>query len=766
MKPPPPRRLLLYILLLALAAGLAGNAAGAPRLAALLWPAGALLAALAVARDVWRALRGGALGVDIIALLAILGAVALGENLAAIIIGLMVAGGNALEEFAEARATRELSALLARTPRIAHRETEAGLADIGVDAVAPGDTLLVKPGETVPVDGLLLDAPAMLDESALTGEPGPVTHPPGAAIRSGPVNAGGALRMRATAAAEASTYAAIVRLVRQASAERPPLVRLADRWALGFLGFTLALAAAAWALSGSPVRALAVLVVATPCPLILAAPVALVCGISRAARRGVIVKGGGALERLARARTVVFDKTGTLTGGAPRLTATEALDGFDPDEVLRLAASLDQFSQHAMAAAIVAGAQAAGLRLSPPGAVEEIAGGGLAGTVDGRRLVLGSAGLLEAAGLAIPAAGAAVRLAAAAPAAAWLAIDGQVAGALLFADRIRPETPRALRALRAAGLRRLVMATGDRAETAQAIGAALGLDAVHAELSPAGKIGVLQAERAGTRAVGAVTMVVGDGINDAPALAGADIGVAMGARGAAAAAEAADVVLLVDRLDRVAEAVVAAREARWIALQSIAAGMGLSAIAMLVAAAGHLPPVAGALLQEAIDVATILNALRALRAGNLPAPLADRGAVRTLVTEHAALRALLARMHRLADRMGEADGAAWVELPAIRDALATTLLPHQHAEEKHLYPELAARLGGRDPLGTMARFHEEIEEQATRLAALIDGAGAHPSEAELREARRLLYVLDALIALHLATEEELVSHVEDLPAHA
>jgi heavy metal translocating P-type ATPase len=751
---PPLRRLLLVLVLLGLAAGFAFG-----RLA---WDAAAALVALVVLADMMGSLRRGVVGVDVIALLAIVGALALGEHLAAVIIALMVAGGSALEEFAQARARRELASLVSRVPRIAHRQQGDRVADVPVDAVAPDDLLMIKPGEIVPVDGTVAVDAATLDESALTGEPLPVTRKQGDGVRSGVLNAGAPFTLRATASAERSTYAAVVRLVQAAERERAPLVRLADRWALWFLAVTLVLAGGAWWLAADPVRALAVLVVATPCPLILAAPVALICGVSRAARRGIIVKGPGVLERLARARTVLFDKTGTLTTGTPRIGGVETTEGFDPDEVLRLAGSLAQVSQHAVAAAITRAAQSLGLGLTMPHHVEEIPGGGLRGMVDDIQVVVGSAGLLAAAGLPPPTAGSVARMAAASASAAWVAVSGRIAGVLSLADRIRADTPRALRALRLAGIGRLAMVSGDRASSAEAVGATLGLDAVLADLSPAGKIDIVRAE-----ARNAPTVMVGDGINDAPALAAADVGIAMGARGAAAAADAADVVLLVDRLDRVADAVRIASRARGIALQSIGIGMGLSGAAMIVAALGHLPPVAGALLQEAIDVAVILNALRVLTGDIAPRPLSDRAAVDRVVEEHGRLRALLDRMRRAADRMDEPVDDPIGELRNINAALGALLLPHQLAEEQAVFPELAGRLGGRDPLGTMNRMHEEIAHLTARFAALVQGlTDGGASTGETREARRLLYALDAIITLHLAAEEELLSQVEDLPARA
>ncbi len=754
------RRWLLAAALLGLLAGAGAWLLGAPPpFVAACWLLASAPQAVMVAVDFLRGLRNGKIGVDLIALLAIVSAAALGEALTAAIIAIMVAGGGALEELAEARARRELSALLSRTPRSAHRIEPDGLHDIATASVQPGDRLLIKPGEAVPVDGRLANAAAVLDEAALTGEPPPVSRAPGEAVRSGVVNAGGPFELLATTTEAAGTYAAVVRLVHAAEAERPPMVRLADIWALWFLGLTVLVAGLAWWATGSATRALAVLVVATPCPMILAAPVALICGVSRAAQRGIIVKGGGVLERLSRAGTVLFDKTGTLTTGTPRLAGVATMEGFARDAVLRLAASLDQHSTHVSAVAIVAAARAAGLTLGAPTEVVEAPGAGLTGRVDGVAVAVGTVELLAMQGLHPPTDGATARLAAGAASASWVAVGGQVAGALLLADHIRPEAPRAVRGLRAAGLDRIVMVTGDRADAAQAVGETLGLDAVFAALDPIGKIAVLRRERAQ-----AATIMVGDGINDAPSLAAADVGIAMGARGAAAAADAADVVLLVDRLDRVVEARTIAQRARFIALQCVLVGMGLSALAMAVAALGYLPPVAGAVLQEVIDVAAILNALRVLVGGNAPAPLTDREAVGRVVADHARLRGLLERMRRTADQLGETGTMPPADLAAINAELNGFLLSHQADEERLVFPELALRLGGRDPLAMLARLHEEIADLAHRFAALVDGLlSPEASAAEADEARRLLYVLDAMVALHIAVEEAALSEVEDLP---
>jgi len=599
------------ILLAVLAAVIAGTIAwftGAHGLADVAWAAGLVVALIPLTTSVARELLRRETGVDVIALLAMAGALVLGQFLAGAVIGLMLSGGEALERYADGRARRELSALLARAPREVHVYEQGQLVTRDVSAVRPRDLLLVKPGEVIPVDGEILSAAAILDESALTGESLPVVRASGETVRSGVLNAGAALDMRALTTAEASTYAGIVRLVAGAQASKAPFVRLADRYALWFLGVTLVLAAVAWIVSGDPVRALAVLVIATPCPLILAAPIAIVAGISRAAQRGVIVKGGGALETLARVRTLVFDKTGTLTAGIPRLASVEVFGPVPPDDLLRLAASLDQVSPHVFADGIVAAARERDLALDFPSDVREHHGLGIEGRVGGERVALGQLRWLGD-GRALPAAAEVLRrrITTRGSAAVYVSVGGEIAGALLMEDPIRSETPEALRVLRSAGIRRIVLLSGDRQDVAQTVGKSLGVDAVLYEQSPEQKVEAVGRERRQ-----AVTVMVGDGVNDAPALAAADVGIAMGARGATASSEAADAVIVVDRIDRVGEAVLIARRARRVALESVLVGMALSIVGMVFATFGALPPLAGAFAQEAIDVAVIVNALRAL----------------------------------------------------------------------------------------------------------------------------------------------------------
>ena len=610
-------RTIVAVVVTGIAAGGVAWLAGRQGIAGGLWAATTAVALLPLVVQVVMSLLRGEIGVDVIALIAMGGALALGEYLAGAVVALMLSGGSLLESFAAARARKELSSLVERAPRVVHRYADGQLTEPGIETVRAGDLLMVKPGEIVPVDGVIADPLAVLDESALTGEALPVERRTGERARSGAVNAGGPFDLRAVATAEESTYAAILRLVREAEASRAPFVRLADRYALVFLAVSLLVAGLGWLLSGDPERALAVMVVATPCPLILAAPVAFVSGISRAAHRGIIIKGGVALEALARTRTLLLDKTGTLTTGVPAVTrietfiGIEGIEGIEPADLLGLAASLDQVSPHVLAAAIVAEAQRRGLPLRFPLDANEIPGTGIEGRVDGRRVALGKCDWI-AAGLPLPPEAVALRrqIAEAGLSNVFVGVDGAMAGVIVLEDRIRTDSAATLRDLRRRGVRRIVMVSGDHREVAEKVGAELGMDAVWAEQTPAAKVDAVQREK-----TSGITAMVGDGINDAPALAAADVGVAMGARGATASSEAADVVLMQDRLDRLAEALSISQRARSIAVQSVMAGMGLSLAAMLVAAAGHLKPLAGALLQEAIDVAVILNALRALGPG-------------------------------------------------------------------------------------------------------------------------------------------------------
>ncbi len=588
-----------------LGAGLGLAAAGRPEAAAWAWTAGTVPVLVALLAEILCGLLRGEIGLDIVAALSMTAALAFGETLAAAVVALMYSGGTFLEAFAEGRARREMRALLARVPRTATRHRNGGLDEVPLETILPGDLLLIRQGEVAPVDGTLASDRALLDLSALTGEPLPVRLDRGQEVMSGSTNAGDAFDLRAGRRAADSTYAGIVRLVEAAQRSKAPMSRLADRWSLLFLAATVTLAAAAWALTGDPIRAVAVLVVATPCPLILAVPVALVAGLSRAARFGVLIKGARPLEAMAGVRTMILDKTGTLTDGRPRIVRIEPAGDLTDTGLLALAASLEQASRHPMAQAIVAEARARGLALAVPEAVVEEPGEGLAGRVGGRGVVVGGTGYVAAAiGAPMPDG----RAGGDGSAVVAVAVDGRPAGRLVMADQLRRGTPELLAGFRRLGVACILLATGDRREVAEAVTAGLDIDAIRAGLTPAHKVDLVRA-RLGDGPV----MMVGDGVNDAPALAAADVGVAMGARGAAASAEAADVVLLVDRLDRLLAGIEIARRARRIALESVVAGIGLSVAGMVAAAFGHLTPVEGALLQEAIDIAVILNALRALR---------------------------------------------------------------------------------------------------------------------------------------------------------
>jgi heavy metal translocating P-type ATPase len=608
-------RALAILAVTAIAAGFLLHALDQAEAGRAVWAAAVAVLSVELAGEVVRTIVVDRhLGVDTIALIAMLGSLALGEELAGAVIGLMFSGGMAVEGAAAGRARRELRRLIERAPHVAQlRAADGSLREVPVEAVGVGDVIVVRTGEVVPVDGAIVGDEAVVDTSTLTGEPLPVTMREGDPVRSGVANAGAPFAVRTDRPAADSSYAALVRLVRQAQGERAPFMRMADRYAGYFLPLTLVVAGGAWVASGDPVRALAVVVVATPCPLILAAPIALVSGLSRAARQGVIVKGAGAIETLGVARTVLFDKTGTLTVGTPEVRDIVPLGGDAPAELLRLAASVDRLSAHVLGEALVRDAEEAGVSLATPVDVHEQPGQGIAATVDGRRVAVGSTAFLRTQGYEPEALSAAVLATGhgSGEARVLVGIDGVPAGVIVMADELRPDAEQIVARLRGEGIRHIAVASGDRTSVAERIGQQLGVDHVYAELSPEEKLSVVRALREDP-ALSPVIMV-GDGVNDAPALAIADLGIAMGAAGATVASETADVVITVDRIDRVVDAVHAGRRALFIARQSVIVGMGLSLVAMVFAAAGLLAPVAGAVLQEVIDLAVILNALRALR---------------------------------------------------------------------------------------------------------------------------------------------------------
>ncbi|SFI01026.1 heavy metal translocating P-type ATPase [Bradyrhizobium sp. Gha] len=749
---------LVAIAIAGLSAGILARAAGRPDLAGLAWAIGTAPVIGGLAVSIVRDLLRGRLGVDAIALLSMSAALALGQPLAGAVVALMYSGGNVLEDIAIARAEHDLRSLVDRAPRRAQRKTGERIEEVQIETVLVGEELLVRAGEIVPVDGIVCSATATIDESAVTGEPIPVEKTRGSAVFSGSLNAGETFELTVSAPAGESTYSGIVRMVTAAQTAKAPFVRLADRYALIFLPVTLVIAFLAWLISGDLTRSLAVLVAATPCPLILAAPVAFIAGVAQAARRGILAKGGGALEALARAHTVLFDKTGTLTVGGARLLSVEVAPGENPDEVLTLGASLEQASHHVLAKTVVAAAVDRGLKLKAPEQVKETMGTGLSGLIDGRRITAGSRELLRSSAELSPWELRALRRASWRSAlTVFVAVDGRPIGALLLADELRADTPRAIRLLRDAGIARMVMVTGDRAAAAQAIGAALDLDAVLADRVPSDKVEAVRTEQRLHP-----TIMVGDGINDAPALAVADIGVALGARGASASSEAADVVILADRLDRVGEAIIIAQRARRIAVQSIAVGMGLSIAAMVAATVGWLDPVPAAIVQEVIDVAVILNALRALAPAHGSAGRrisAEQG--QALHHDHQALFRDLDRLRKIVDAIDDVPPNTAAALIEEADRLVQgSVVTHERDDEGSVYPKIAEVLRERHGLSAMSRAHREILHLARLLARI---SADLPSEKIdryfVRDAQRVIEAIETLVRMHTAQEEDIYESV-------
>ncbi|MGV1914252.1 heavy metal translocating P-type ATPase [Rhizobium sp. 22-785-1] len=578
-----------------------------PVAAGWVWSAATLPVLLGLFVQIVMSLQKGDVGLDIVAALSMSAALIFGEPLAANVVAMMYAGGQVLEDFAQGRAKKEMTALMGRVAQTAMRFEGEVLQQVLITAIKPGDRLLIRQGDVLPVDGRVASDVAVLDLSALTGESLPQNILKGNEALSGSTSAGAAFELIASRPASESTYAGIVRLVEAAQSSKAPMVRMADRYAIGFLALTVTIAAITWLLTDDTIRVLSVLVVATPCPLILAVPVALISGMSRTARIGVLVKGGGVLETMSRVRTVILDKTGTITHGQAAITEIRTRDGFAETVVLKAAASLDQASGHVVATALIKAAQSRGLALSAPVSVVETPGTGIKGTVDGRKVIVGGNSFVAAETGDVRAEDLLKNIDPGAMTVA-VGIDGKIAGIIVLQDQIRTDAKPMLDDLRQAGVKRLVLASGDRGNIADKVGRQLGFDLVLGDLSPDAKVTAVRNE-----IMNGPVMMVGDGVNDAPALAAADVGVAMGAHGTASSSEAAGVVLLVDELAPLVKAMAVARRSRAIALQSVVAGLGMSLCAMAFASFGYLPPVQGALTQEVIDVAVILNALRALR---------------------------------------------------------------------------------------------------------------------------------------------------------
>jgi heavy metal translocating P-type ATPase len=582
-----------------------------PDAAQIVWMIGLVACAMPIIFLTLRNASQKRFATDIIAAIAIVGSIALELPIAGLVVVLMLEGGGALERYAEGKASEAVRLLEEATPRRAHRATASAVVDIDAADVVVGDVLLIRPGELIPCDGVVLDGASDVDMSALTGEPIPISAREGTTLLSGALNGAGILRLRTTARAAESQYARIVELVRTAQSHKAPLQRMADGYATWFTPLTLGVCAVTFAATRDWTRVLAVLVVATPCPLILATPVAFVGGINRAARRHVIIRNGGALEIMSRVTTVLLDKTGTITLGEPRLSAVRTVNGAGADEILRLAASVELGSSHRIARTVVSAAQERKLEIAPANAFREEAGNGVAAEVEGRAVRLGSRGYVLPAASVTPEALVALE---SGPALlrTYVALDGKLVATVEYDEELREDARPMLAQLRQLGVRHVALLSGDRLSNVRAMAERAGIADVRADLLPQDKATIV----AQLKREGQVVMMIGDGTNDAPALAAADVGVALAGHGGGVTAEAADVILLRDSLNSAAEALAIGRDTTRIARESIVIGLGLSGAAMAWAALGGITPVAGAMLQEAIDVAVIVNALRTIRGRN------------------------------------------------------------------------------------------------------------------------------------------------------
>lgn len=542
-----------------------------------------------------RAIKRRELGSDILAIVAILSAGLINEWLAAAVISAMLATGRSLERWAEGRARRQLEALLKRAPQIAHRIGLHGqIEDLKLSEISIGDRILVRAGEVVPIDGELLTE-GTFDEAAITGESLPRWRGKGEEISSGVLNSAAVIEMRTVRDAKSSTYSNLIRLVEQAQAASSTSVRMANRWAIWFVPVALLMALLAWVISGEVSRAVAVVVAATPCPLILAVPVAIISGMSKAAAKGAIIKGGAALEQLARTKTVMLDKTGTLTHGGPQLSALAVIPGANSEKVLAAVASLEQASAHIVARAIVAEAHQKGSALTMPSNVVEDHGHGLSGQVSGHHVVARQVSeqlpdwALVTSALQIE-----------------VLVDGKLVAVVGLDDPLRHDAEQTVRDLRNLDVERILLVSGDRQSTANRIGEQAGVDEIYGDCKPEHKLDLVASEMSKTTGT---VVVVGDGINDAPALAAAHVGVAMGARGSTAASEAADVVIVEDSIRHLAVAIEIAKGARRRALQASGVGMGLALATMTLGAFGIIDVTASAVAQELIDATAIIWAL-------------------------------------------------------------------------------------------------------------------------------------------------------------
>lgn len=573
-----------------------------PLLAQIIVTIAGAIVALTMLVGMVKTLRSGKYGVDLLAILAVVATLAVGEYWAAMVILVMLTGGDALEDYAAKKANTELKALLDNSPRFAHVATPDGSKDLPVNDVPVGAKIIVKPGELVPIDGLIIKGTGEFDESSLTGEARPVAKTVGDTVMSGSINGDEAITLTVTKLAKDSQYQQLVKLVQEAEQTPAHFVRLADRYAVPFTVVAILISLLAWWLSKDPRRFAEVLVVASPCPLILAAPVAMVSGMSRASRNGIVVKTGSVLEKLAGARTGAFDKTGTITNG--HLTVAQILPAgtITKERLLHLAASAEQDSSHILARSLLAYASQHNISLAAVSGLTEETGKGITAMIEDHQVKVGKRQFVAPQN----------QQAALDTTAIYLSVDGNYYGAIAFTDHVRPEAAQTMAKLKAAGVTNLIMLTGDQRAIAQQVAKAVGISTVKADLLPQDKIAALQSIPQSEHPV----FMVGDGVNDAPSLATADVGIAMGAHGSTAASETADVVILKDDLAKVAKAVTISQDTLRIAKQAVLIGIAICTILMLIASTGVIPAFVGAMLQEVIDTVSILWALKARQLHN------------------------------------------------------------------------------------------------------------------------------------------------------
>lgn len=555
-----------------------------------------LLLALIMFIDMIKVLKSGNFGIDLLAITAIVATIVLGQYWAGWIVLLMLTGGDTLEEYAANKAKSELKSLLDNTPSKAHLLKDGNVTDVDIDDVKVGDKILVRPKEQVPVDGLVIDGQSEIDESSLTGESVPVNVSEGSHVMSGSINGENPFQIKAEKIAADSEYQAIVKLVKESETHPAKFVRLADRYAVPFTLIAYIIAGVAWYISKDPVRIAQVLVVASPCPLILAAPIAFVSGMSRTSRNGIIIKSGTALEKLNSAKTVAFDKTGTITKGKLVVDEFRTTNHFDEKTVMSYAASIEQNSSHVMAEAIVDYARSNNVALKKTDDLKEITAEGIVGKVEGHVVKVGQASFVtkeavdEVKGSGV-----------------YVSIDDQYAGVYSLLDQIRPESKSTIAKLKDFGIKNILMISGDKKEATEMVASEVGITKSYPTSLPADKVKIID----GLDKEYHPTVMVGDGVNDAPALALADVGIAMGYKGANAASESADAVILQDDLSKVSTAVKIAHDTMKVAREAVLIGIFICIALMLVAAFGLIPTIIGAMLQEVVDTVAILYALRA-----------------------------------------------------------------------------------------------------------------------------------------------------------